>query len=376
MNILQMLGFIPAFASNIFYIFVAIFVLLLMITIHEFGHYLAGKKLGFKINEFAIGFGKKLYSRKLENGEEFSLRAIPLGGYCAFEGEDDDSNNPNAFNNQKPWKRLIVLVSGALFNFLSAIIFAVILLTAYGYDVPEIVNVYDDSPNYTVTQEQDGTWYGVQEDDIIWGVDGQDITVFNGNLLNNLLAEYEVGQDIVLNIERNDEKLDTIIQLYEVPAEDAEGQPILDEDDNQVYKKVMGVNVKPYAFPFFKAVARSIPFALGLAWEILSFLFLLITGQVGFSGVGGPITTISIIAGFAQSSLAGFLVLLPLIAINLAVFNLLPFPALDGARMTFVGIEWIRGKPVDPKIEGYIHFVGLMLLFILVFTADFYQLLT
>jgi regulator of sigma E protease len=337
-------------------------VLLLMITIHEFGHYIAGKKLGFKINEFAIGFGKKLYSKKLKNGEEFSLRLFPLGGYCAFEGEDKESKNPDAFNNQKPWKRLIVLVSGVVFNFLSAIIFAVVLLTAYGYDIPQVVAVEQTSPNYIV-QEVGGNWYGLQEGDVIWKVEGKDINFVNDHTLEYLLSSYGVGEEITLQIERDGQKMNTIIELYEVMQED---QP----------KQVLGISIKPYAFPFFQALARSVPFALGMAWKILAFLWMLITGKVGLSGVGGPITTIGTIASYTQASFAGFLVLLPLIAVNLAVFNLLPFPALDGSRMVFVAIEWIRGKPVNPKIEGMIHFVGLILLLTLVFVADLFQLIT
>ena len=100
----------------ILYLGLALLILLLMVTIHEFGHYCAGKLLGFKINEFSIGFGKALFSKKRKSGEIFSIRLVPLGGYCAFEGEEEDSYNPQAFMKQKPWKRLIVLFSGAFFT--------------------------------------------------------------------------------------------------------------------------------------------------------------------------------------------------------------------------------------------------------------------
>ncbi|PKK95764.1 MAG: hypothetical protein CVV59_02010 [Tenericutes bacterium HGW-Tenericutes-4] len=362
MNIFNYFATITQTFSNIFYIIIAILILLSMITIHEFGHYLAGKKLGFKINEFAVGFGKKLYSKKLKNGEEFSLRLFPLGGYCAFEGEDADSKNPLAFNNQKPWKRLIVLSAGAIFNFVSAILFAIILLTAYGYDIPKVVTLEPTSQNIVVEQIGE-TWYGLQPNDVIWEVNGEKINFVNDHTLNYLLSQYETGEDIVLTITRNGQKMQTVVQLYDVT-------------ENEVTRQILGISIKAYAFPFFQAVARSIPFTFGMAWKILSFLWLLIIGKVGLSGVGGPITTITTIATYTQASLAGFLVLLPLIAANLAVFNLLPFPALDGSRMVFVGVEWVRGKPINPKIEGMIHFVGLILLLALVFVADLFQLLT
>lgn len=351
---------VPAIVSNLFYIIIAVLVLLAMITIHEFGHYLAGKKLGFKINEFAIGFGKVLYSRKTKSGEIFSLRAVPLGGYCAFEGEDDKSDNKDAFNNKEPWKRLIVLFAGAFFNFVSAIIFAIILLTAYGYDIVEITEVNNDgfNPNVAI----------IQEGDVIWGVNDVDINFITDDTLDVLLGQYGVGEDITLNITRDGEEMDlTGVQLYQV----TEGV-----GEDLITKNVIGISIKPYAFPFFQAVAKSISFTFGMAWKILVFLGMLITGQIGFAGVGGPITTIGTIATYTQASLAGFLVLLPLIAANLAVFNLLPFPALDGSRMVFVGIEWVRGKPINPKIEGYIHGIGLMILLGFVLFADVFHLLS
>src|SRR5699024_3826745 len=130
-----MINIISNFSSAIsqfLYILLAIALLLVMVLIHEFGHYTAGKLLGFKINEFAVGMGPKILSKKKKNGEVFSLRAFPLGGFCAFEGGNEDSSEPvpGAFNNQAPWKRISVLVSGALFNFLTAVVCIVIAFSA------------------------------------------------------------------------------------------------------------------------------------------------------------------------------------------------------------------------------------------------------
>ena len=115
---------------------------MVMITIHEFGHFIVGKKLGFKINEFAIGFGKVLYKRTTKSGMLFTIRLVPLGGFCAFEGEDSDSKVEGSFNSMAPWKRLLVLFSGAFFNFISAIIMSFILLVSVGYaDLVQVTNV-------------------------------------------------------------------------------------------------------------------------------------------------------------------------------------------------------------------------------------------
>ena len=123
---------ISSVLNYILYIIIALLILMFLVMVHELGHYTAGKILGFKIDEFSIGFGPKLFQKKKKNGELFTIRAVPLGGYCAFDGEDTDSASSTAFNNQKPWKRLIVLVSGVLFNFLIAVVFAFILLTCVG----------------------------------------------------------------------------------------------------------------------------------------------------------------------------------------------------------------------------------------------------
>ena len=114
------------------YVLLALIALMIMIIIHELGHYTAGKLLGFEIKEFGIGFGPAIYKHKFNNGEILSVRPIPLGGFCSFLGEDEDNINPKAFNNQKPWKRIIVLFSGVFFNFLSAIVLLSIFFSCFG----------------------------------------------------------------------------------------------------------------------------------------------------------------------------------------------------------------------------------------------------
>ena len=156
------------------YIIIAILVLLFMVLIHELGHYIAGKILKFKINEFSVGFGPKILQRKNKSGELVSLRAFPLGGYCAFEGETEEKkDNPQAFSNQKPWKRLIVLFCGAFFNFLSAIIFSFILLVSSGYDLVQVKNVNTTSINYGY----------LQSGDVIYGVENQKYNAISFRIL-------------------------------------------------------------------------------------------------------------------------------------------------------------------------------------------------
>ena len=155
--------------STVGSVLLAILVLLVMITIHEFGHYIAGKIFKFKINEFAIGMGPAIFKRKNKTtGEIFSIRILPLGGYCAFEGEDDDVDSPNAFNNKKPWQRIIVLVAGATMNFLLGMLILMISVGAYGQTA---VETYDIKPSDDVMISQNS----LRQNDVIYKINGKNI---------------------------------------------------------------------------------------------------------------------------------------------------------------------------------------------------------
>ncbi len=373
------LGSFASVMTTVGYIALAIVVLLVMITIHEAGHYTFGKIFKFKINEFSIGFGKALFKKKLRSGEDFSIRLVPLGGYCAFAGEDEDDADPDAFNNKAPWKRLIVQFGGVFFNFISAIIFAFILLLAFGYDVPRVSSVN--------TAYQDDTV--LRQNDIIREIDGVKVDFVTGNTANNILnrfyenmtdEEKALGEAVTINdknytkystlpltVERDGENVDIMVNFYVTNVAD---------DNGKLSETIaVGFNTVPYKHSFGEALVRSVPVAAGFAWQVLVFLWMLLTGGIGLSDVGGPLTTISTIAEYSQMNIANLFVFLPFIAANLAVFNLLPIPALDGSRMVFTTIEWIRGKPINRKIEGYIHFGGMVLLFALVIFIDIYHLL-
>ncbi len=335
----------------VLYILLAVVVLLLMVTIHEFGHYIAGKMLGFKINEFSIGFGPSIFSKTRKNGEKFSVRIIPLGGYCAFEGEEEASENSGSFMKQKPWKRLIVLFFGAFFNFISAIIFSFVLLVSVGYDVPKITKISEVDGNI---QQQ------LKVNDIITHVDGVKVSYIEGHTFNALISKYSEGDIVEATIIRDGEKQTINLEFFK------------NTEENKV---MLGINMKSTPYGFIDSLVLCVPFTFVLSWQILSIFWMLITGKVALSGLGGPITTISTMATLSMQGISNFLVLLPLIASNLAVFNLLPFPALDGSKMVFTTIEWIRGKPINQKIENIIHTVGLFILFAIVIVADLYHLI-
>ena len=405
----------------ILYLLLALLILLVMVTIHEFGHYCAGKMLGFKINEFSIGFGKSLFSHtSKKSGEKFSIRLIPLGGYCAFEGEESGSEVKGAFNKMAPWKRIIVLFFGAFFNILSGVIFSIILLCTTGYDIPRVYTVEsipvvtsssvtewqdsdkivkingkdaaDSAPvnlsysikEYAKSVETEETSYQVMyyrsggfytatvnvdfqsnegkllPGDVVWKVNGTSIDFTHNNTFQSLIQSAE-GETVTLTINRDGTVQDVEVGLFNIGVASS--------------TKAIGVTSEAYKFSFGESLARAVPFTFGLAYKVLESLWLLITGQLGMAAVGGPITTITTMATFTQSNFASFFVLLPLIAVNLGVFNLLPIPALDGSKIVFTAIEWIRRKPINPKIENAIHTVGFIVLMALVVIADLYHLL-
>lgn len=356
--------------STIGYVLLAILSLMLMVVIHELGHYLAGKALGFKIIEFSIGFGPAIFKRKnKKTGEIFSIRPFPLGGACQFEGEDEDNPSEKAFNNQKPWKRLIVLFSGAFFNFLSAILFIALLFTFYGQLLPTVNSISEES---YIAQNNI-----LQEGDVIYKVNGKQINILMEDDLQNAFAR--IGEDGgTFSIIRNGEKSTVYVKRSQIFVRDAEGNITYDEANNPVSREAFGFvsGLKHVKLNFFTAFARSFSFVFYIVVKILWLLGQLVTGQLAFAeSAGGPITIISTMSDAGRSGFASLAYVVCIISANLAVMNLLPLPALDGSRMVFTIIEWIAGKPVNRKVEAAIHFTGLILLFMVAIFADVLHLI-
>jgi len=412
---------------NFLYILLALVVLLVLITVHEFGHYVAGKIFGFKINEFAIGFGPALYKKvNKKTGEIFSIRALPLGGFCAFEGEDEENPSPDAFNNKSPWKRLVVLVSGVLFNFIFGIITAAIFLMVNGYAQPCIADFAPNNPYNGV----------LQKGDIVTEINGKQIEIYRS--MNDITKKIKKGENITLKVKRNGEIVE-IKDLEKFTTEafyfvsdyskienaifDKNGtnpweveefadyiksiEPNLNEETNKyddfthhgVFYKADGTvysdkelvelagitlsapteslgfiyyNYQAH-YNFFECLGKAWPFCFYICGLILSALGGLFTGATGLSEVGGTVTAISQMAEISKMGITSFLLLLPMLSMNLALFNILPIPALDGARCVFVAIEGIFRKPVPRKIENIIHTVGLFVLLGLVVFLDLYH---
>lgn len=345
----------PKWLSTTWSVIQAILVLLFMVTIHEFGHYMAGKKLGFKINEFAIGFGPAIFKRKMKGGEDFSLRIFPLGGFCAFEGEDEESSSDKSFEKQKPWKRIIVLVAGAFMNFVVTLLIVILTYTISGQYVFQVGGVLENAPTESAPIE-----YMLQKDDIILKVNGKNIVLSSD--LTNAIKKAEETPDKLVNVEvlRGGERQEVKVKIrnYVVDTKDENGNVVTVE--NQGFGILQSATI--YRFGFFQSIGNAFIYCFKMAGEVLGILGQLFTGKLALSSLGGPITTITITAEMASYGFRQLLEIVALIGVNLAVFNLLPIPALDGSKIVFTVIEWIRGKPINRKVENIIHFCGFIFL--------------
>ncbi len=434
------ISMLAATAGEVFtyigYIIVALLALMVMIVVHELGHYTAGKLLGFKIDEFAIGFGPAIFKRKnKKTGEVFSIRPFPIGGFCSFHGEDEEGalldengervkdengnivKDPDAFNNQKAWKRLIVLFAGAFMNFVSAIVIITIYFSAYGQLLPNVVSVHND-----------GVYENVfMEGDVILNVNGKQVNIVSQEDLEKAFAN--VGDSAKFKVLRGGKRISvTASKFYYNPFEEGEfithingeelphpimytqlaecGQADTDEnltltvvkynesgeisqtstaivhrvsDENGVagyFSYGFGItrSMARVKLPFFLAMGRSFGFCFFIVFKILASLGALITGKIGLEAAGGTITTIGVMAKVSALGFDSFLYVVAIISANLAVMNLLPFPALDGSRMLFTLIEMIFRKPVPRKVEAIIHTVGLILLLVLAVFLDIFHL--
>ncbi len=368
------------------YFIVALLCLMLMVMLHELGHYTFGKIFKFRINEFSIGFGPKIFSKKnKKTGEVFSVRALPLGGYCAFAGEDEEvteseeiSDAKYYFNNRPVWQRIIVLFAGAGFNFLSALIVITIFFAAYGEYFPVVGDVYQH-----VEYQEDGTYTEIpdsqklQENDIIYSVNGKYVySLLEFNRLSNLVSE---GGDVLdLVVIRDGKKINIELEknyyLTYVDGEEA------DEDGNPIKvakvseNKGIGMSLATFSvqrLPFGRAFVHGLTFGYDVLRVTFTSLGQVFNGSVAVSdSMGGTATAIYSLAQLVQAGIPAIIYGFCLLSISIGIMNILPLPALDGSRIVFAIIEGIRRKPLNRKVEGMIHFVGIIVLFALAIILD------
>lgn len=325
-----------------------------MIFIHEFGHFITARLSKVTIHEFAIGMGPTLISWKSKKYDtKYALRLLPIGGFVSMEGEDGESDDENAFNKKPKWKRMIILVAGSTMNILLGFILMFTMLTTQAF-----VNKTEDGLGLLSSN----TIHSFQENAI-------------SNSGNRLMAGDKVVKVGNVPIHTGTEL------LYEVMHQGNEEVDITVIRDG---KRITVVGVKFGTFTEQGAVFGSADFYVygerSTFWNLCKHTFFnsfstikmvwdslidLITGRFGMEAISGPIGITGQIGEAAKLGIVNFLYLFAFITMNLGVMNLLPFPALDGGRLLFLVIEAVTRKKLPKNVEGYIHFVGIIILFAL-----------
>ncbi|MDD4513664.1 MAG: RIP metalloprotease RseP [Eubacteriales bacterium] len=343
--------------------FVSILLTLLLIgiltTVHEFGHFMAARLCGIPVKRFSVGIGKRLITWKgKKHDTEFSLSLLPVGGYCMFYDDyeteldkdipKDTPKDPRAFSQTAVWKRLICVVSGPLMNFVLALVVSLFYfwLTAFSLPVPVIGTVSDGMPAQTA---------GFMAGDEIVAVNGEKCT--STAEIGVFIRSYQEGSAPVrFTVKRGGETLEIPV----VP------NLVTDENNQSYYQIGIVYQLGEYRLSFSEAAQESFAYFGEASTLIIKALVQLVSGKESLQNMSSVVGIVGVMRDeVAKVGLTGFLSLLIMISINLGLFNLLPFPGLDGARIVFFLIEAVRGKPVNQKVEAYIHMVGLGLLMLL-----------
>ena len=335
-------------------IIVALLIFGLLIFFHELGHFLLAKRGGIGVTSFSLGMGPAILKKQI--GEtEYCLRILPFGGSCAMVGEDEESDEENAFNKKGVWTRISVVAAGPVFNFILAFVGSIIMILAIGVDKPIITEMMDGYPAYEA---------GVRAGDEIISMNGRNIGVYRDV---SMYIQLHQGEPIDLVYERDGERYETTI----VPKMGEDGYYLMGITGGAYTKCDNPIEVVKYA-------GCEVGYWIHMVFDSLKMM---VTGQVSREDVGGPVRIVSMIGDTYEQSaeISGFAVFINMLnmviflSANLGVMNLLPIPALDGGRLFIMLIEVITRKRVPEKIEGYIHMAGftvLMALMVLILFND------
>lgn len=331
--------------SGVIGVIVAIIVFGLIIFIHEFGHFMAAKLCGVKVNQFAIGMGPAIF--KKQKGETlYALRLFPFGGFCAMEGENEDSDSDRAFCNKKVWQRIIIVCAGAFMNLVLGFIVVVIMISTQDAITSTQISWFEDG----ASSQQSGLMLG----DVVKSIN-----------------DYHIFSEIDMSYQLQSDKDGVFDFVVERDGKEIELSGVEFKKDNNVLHldfKVNPIEINPITVAEYSAKT-----CVSYARLVLVSLKDLIIGRYKINDLSGPVGIVDVMSGvvdgYAKDSgidwyslIQQLLSLAALITINVGIFNLLPLPALDGGRLVFLIIEGIRRKPVPAKYEGYVHAAGLALL--------------
>ncbi len=350
------------------FILIAVILFGLLIAVHEFGHFITAKLLGVKVNEFSIGMGPRLL-QKTKGETEYSLRLLPIGGFCAMEGEDVATDDPRSFESQHSWKKFIILVAGSFMNFVAGLLIILLLFSnAQAFSAP-VLTQFADGAEHLVEN-------GLREGDRFYRIDGHRIYFTNNVALYLSRAENVVDLEII----RDGEHI--VLKDFDftprVSTTNAQGEEVL----------VRGIY---YGAPEVATLGLILKNTWYQGVDFVRMVWLslgdLITGQAGLRDLSGVIGIVDAVgdagasAATVRDGLYNVFSFMSLIAINLAVMNLLPIPALDGGRIFFLIVgslfKVVFRRKLDPKYENWVNVAGfalLMGLMILVAISDVMKL--
>lgn len=345
------------------YIIIAIIMFGVLIAVHEFGHFSAAKLLGVKVNEFAIGMGPRVLHR--QKGEtEYTLRLFPVGGFCAMEGEDEGSDDPRAFNRQRGWKKFIILIAGSFMNFLVGFLLVLLLFAQSGaFTLPVVESFMEGFP-------LEGAQYLLPGDRIV-RVNGE--RIYTASDINMFFSRGE-GAPMDLVIERNGARL----VRSALPLEKRDY--VSDGEQGQWFGfRFLTVEASPLLI-LRESFYNTIDFVRMVRLSIQD----LFGGRAGLGDMSGPIGIVGMISAEGSetaknlglaAALRGIAYFIAFIAVNLAVMNMLPIPALDGGRIFLMAVSGfftlVTRKRLDPKYEGYVHTAGFVCLIALMVVIAF-----
>lgn len=322
------------------YILLAIVIFGVLILVHELGHYITARIFDVHINEFAIGMGPCIFSRtSKKTGIAYSLRLFPVGGFVSMVGEDEDSDDERALCKKPVWQRIIITAAGSLMNIILGIILTFAMIVSSSAIGGTVVAQFSEN---SVSAEK-----GLEIGDEILAIDGAKTHI-------STQVVYEITRctdgPVDITVLRNGEKVEINDVAFGQETEDGITYGICDFKISAEEKSAVNV---------IRHTWHTAMLSIKMIWQSLGDL---ITGRYGMEAVSGPVGVTSTITTVAKQSTVSLLYLCSIIAMNLGIFNLLPVPALDGGRLFFQLIELIFRRPVNRKIEGYIHFIGIVVL--------------
>lgn len=321
----------------IFTILGAILIFSVIIFVHELGHFLAARAFGVNVLEFALGMGPAIFKKQGKN-TLYSIRAIPMGGFCKMEGEDEDTGSEGDFSTKKPLPKIIVLAAGAFMNVVLGFIIVCIIVTSSAFQsggMPSTI-VKEVNPNASAAA---------------FLKPGDKIVEVNGKRVN-------IQRDISFTLQNSQSDSYTLTYERDGKRYTDSFTPYMDETAG----KVVGFTIDPEEISFFNIVHEGFFQTIWMVKLVFVSLGMLFGGEVGLDQMSGPVGVVSAMNAVAQSGLLNFLFFAAFLTVNIGVMNLLPLPALDGGRIVFALFELIFRKPVPPEKEGFVHAIGFALL--------------